>query len=61
MTSIAIARTRLILTADKVEDGGAVGRITEAGARFVQIRHGADYDRPTEALWEKTQHADGGR
>ncbi|MGQ4428858.1 protein-L-isoaspartate(D-aspartate) O-methyltransferase, partial [Streptomyces violaceoruber] len=54
-----IAGTGLILTADKTEGGGAVGRITEDGAGFMRTRHGADYDRPTEAVWEKAQHADG--
>ena len=54
-----IAGTGLILTADKTEDGGAVGRITEDGAGFMRTRHGDDYDRPTETVWEKAQHADG--
>ncbi|MGW0297427.1 protein-L-isoaspartate(D-aspartate) O-methyltransferase [Streptomyces anthocyanicus] len=54
-----IAGTGLILTADKTEDGGAVGRIAQDGAGFMRTRHGADYDRPTEAVWEWARHADG--
>jgi protein-L-isoaspartate O-methyltransferase len=55
-----IAGTGLILTADKTEDGGAVGRIAPDPAGFMRTRHGDDYDHATEAeVWEKAQHTDG--
>ncbi|MFF3584837.1 methyltransferase domain-containing protein [Streptomyces mirabilis] len=53
-----IAGTGLILTADKTEDGGAVGRIAPDAAGFMRTRHGDDYDHPTQEAWEKAQ-ADG--
>jgi protein-L-isoaspartate O-methyltransferase len=53
-----IAGTGLILTADKTEDGGAVGRIAPDAAGFMRTRHGDDYDHPTQEVWEKAQ-ADG--
>lgn len=53
-----IAGTGLILTADKTQDGGAVGRIAPGAAGFMRTRHGDDYDHPTEEVWEKAQ-ADG--
>ncbi|WP_327434758.1 methyltransferase domain-containing protein [Streptomyces sp. NBC_01236] len=54
-----IAGTGLILTADKTEDGGAVGRIAPDAAGFMRTRHSDDYDHATEEVWEKAQHADG--
>ncbi|MET7896983.1 hypothetical protein [Streptomyces mirabilis] len=53
-----IAGTGLILTADKTEDGGAVGRIAPAAAGFMRTRRGDDYDHPTQEVREKAQ-ADG--
>jgi hypothetical protein len=38
-----IAGTTLILTADKIRDGGAVGRIEWDRAGFMPARAGADY------------------
>jgi hypothetical protein len=39
-----IGGTRLILVADKTEDGGAQGFIAPTGASFMRTRHGNDYD-----------------
>lgn len=50
-----IAGTGLILTADKTEDGRAVGRIAPDAAGFMRTRHGDDYDHPTQEVWEKAQ------
>ncbi|MEV0260686.1 protein-L-isoaspartate(D-aspartate) O-methyltransferase [Streptomyces sp. NPDC050617] len=38
-----LAGTGLVLTADKTEDGGAVGQIECEGAGFMSARHGEDY------------------
>ncbi|MER6160789.1 protein-L-isoaspartate(D-aspartate) O-methyltransferase [Streptomyces sp. NPDC001868] len=54
-----LAGTGLIVTADKTEDGGAVGRIEPDAAGFMRTRHGEDYERPTDELWEKVRDADG--
>ncbi|MBK6015803.1 protein-L-isoaspartate(D-aspartate) O-methyltransferase [Streptomyces sp. MBT53] len=55
-----IAGTGLIVTADKTDDGSAVGRIAYDGAGFMRTRHGDDYPpRPTDDLWEKVKDADG--
>lgn len=54
----ALAGTGLIVTADKTEDGGAAGRIERDGAGFMRTRTGVDYDRPTNALWEKVNSID---
>jgi protein-L-isoaspartate O-methyltransferase len=54
-----LAGTGLIVTADKTEDGGATGRIAPDPAGFMRIRHGDDYDHPTDALWEKVKEAEG--
>lgn len=51
--------TGLILTADKTQDGGAVGRIEPDPAGFMRTRHGADYERPTDGLWEEVKWNDG--
>ncbi|GGZ73913.1 protein-L-isoaspartate(D-aspartate) O-methyltransferase [Streptomyces echinoruber] len=53
-----IAGTGLILTADKTEDGGAVGRIARDPAGFMRTRHGDDYEAPAEEVWETAQLAD---
>ncbi|MFI6012210.1 hypothetical protein ACIBAG_25920 [Streptomyces sp. NPDC051243] len=45
--------TGLIVTANKTEDGGAVGRVEPDPAGFMPTRTGADYDRPTDALKDK--------
>lgn len=54
-----LAGTGLIVTADKTEDGGAVGRIEPDPAGFMRTRHGGDYERPTDTLWEEVKWADG--
>lgn len=56
-----IAGTGLIVTADKTEDGGAVGRVEWDRAGFMRTRHGADYERSTDELWERAKRADGER
>ncbi|QRX95790.1 protein-L-isoaspartate(D-aspartate) O-methyltransferase [Streptomyces noursei] len=54
-----LAGTGLIVTADKTEDGGAVGRVAPDAAGFMRTRHGDDYECPTDELWEKIKRADG--
>ncbi|MEV8547949.1 protein-L-isoaspartate(D-aspartate) O-methyltransferase [Streptomyces sp. NPDC051572] len=54
-----LAGTGLIVTADKTGDGGATGRIAPDPAGFMRTRHGDDYDRHTDELWEKVRQADG--
>ncbi|GCB49245.1 protein-L-isoaspartate(D-aspartate) O-methyltransferase [Streptomyces sp. NL15-2K] len=54
-----LAGTGLIVTADKTEDGGAVGRVEPDAAGFMRTRHGDDYERPTDELWERVKRADG--
>ncbi|MFJ4790970.1 hypothetical protein [Streptomyces sp. NPDC088794] len=54
-----LAGTGLIVTADKTEDGGATGRIAPDPAGFMRTRHGDDYDRHTDELWEKAKDAEG--
>ncbi|WP_409469712.1 protein-L-isoaspartate(D-aspartate) O-methyltransferase [Streptomyces sp. HC307] len=54
-----LAGTGLIVTADKTEDGGAVGRVEPDPAGFMRTRHGDDYERPTDELWEKIARATG--
>ena len=49
-----IAGTGLILTADKTDDGGAIGRIEWDRAGFMVSRHGPGYPPP---LWERNEAA----
>ena len=49
-----IARTGLILTADKTDDGGAMGRIEWDRAGFMVSRNGPGYPPP---LWERNEAA----
>ncbi|MEU3510816.1 protein-L-isoaspartate(D-aspartate) O-methyltransferase [Streptomyces longwoodensis] len=54
-----LAGTGLIITADRTDDGGAVGRVEPDPAGFMQTRHGDDYDRPADALWQMVRDLDG--
>ncbi|WP_156727490.1 methyltransferase domain-containing protein [Streptomyces apocyni] len=54
-----IARTGLIVTADKTPDGGAVGRITPDAAGFMATRHGDDYPPGLDAVYEQARTAEG--
>ncbi|WP_406346861.1 methyltransferase domain-containing protein [Streptomyces sp. NBC_00648] len=55
-----IAKTGLLLVADKTEDGGAAGFISEEKAAFMQTRHGDDYaDDATDELFRHVQDAQG--
>ncbi|WP_171113950.1 MULTISPECIES: protein-L-isoaspartate(D-aspartate) O-methyltransferase [Streptomyces] len=54
-----LAGTGLIVTADKTDDGGAVGRVEPDPAGFMRTRHADDYERPTNELWEKAKQAEG--
>ena len=49
-----IAGTGLILTADKTDDGGAMGRIEWDRAGFMVSRHGPGYPPP---LWDRSEAA----
>ncbi|MFC4014820.1 methyltransferase domain-containing protein [Nonomuraea purpurea] len=48
-----ITGTSLILTADKQEDGGAVGRVEYDRAGFMRARAGADYPARDQSLLER--------
>lgn len=54
-----IAGTGLILTAGKMADGGAVGRIEWDRAGFMPTCHQADYGRPADDVWREAADADG--
>ncbi|ULR48396.1 protein-L-isoaspartate O-methyltransferase family protein [Streptomyces deccanensis] len=54
-----LAGTGLILTADKTEDGGAVGRIEWDRAGFMPTRHGADYEHPADDVWKGAMEGEG--
>lgn len=56
-----LSGTGLVVVADKVADGGAIGKVAPESAGFMRTRHGDDY-QPTPdhtELWETAQHADG--
>jgi protein-L-isoaspartate O-methyltransferase len=46
-----IADTGLVITADKTDDGGAVGQVESEGAGFMSARHDDDYPPEEEALF----------
>ncbi|MFD5733866.1 protein-L-isoaspartate(D-aspartate) O-methyltransferase [Streptomyces sioyaensis] len=54
-----IARTGLIVTADKSEDGGAVGRVALDAAGFMATRHGDDYPPGLDDLYEQAKTTEG--
>lgn len=54
-----IAGTSLIVTADKIEDGGAVGRVEWDRAGFMHARHGTDYPAGQSALLAAAHDQDG--
>lgn len=54
-----IAGTGLIITADKTEDGGAVGRVQPDPAGFMRTRQGDDYPPGLDALHEQARTARG--
>ncbi|SFO13212.1 Protein-L-isoaspartate O-methyltransferase [Streptomyces sp. cf124] len=54
-----LAGTGLILTADKTEDGGAVGRIEWDRAGFMPTRQGDDYEHPADDVWRGAMKGEG--
>lgn len=54
-----IADTRLILTADKLPDGRAFGRIERDWAGFMAARHGTDYPDGVHAPTAQQREGDG--
>jgi protein-L-isoaspartate O-methyltransferase len=54
-----LAGTGLIVTADKTEDGGAIGRIELDAAGFMATRHGDDYPPGLDDVFDKAKTADG--
>ncbi|MGW3569945.1 methyltransferase domain-containing protein [Streptomyces sp. NPDC000941] len=54
-----ISNTSLILTARKIEDGGAVGRIERDWAGFMPTRQGDDYPPGLSPLFAVAREADG--
>ncbi|MEV8124130.1 methyltransferase domain-containing protein [Streptomyces sp. NPDC085944] len=54
-----IAGTSLILTAEKREDGAAVGRVEWDRAGFMPVRHGADYPAGASGLLAVAHEIDG--
>ncbi|MGH4005419.1 MAG: methyltransferase domain-containing protein [Pseudonocardiaceae bacterium] len=56
-----IAGTALIITADKTDDGGAVGRIEWDRAGFMHTRTGADYPSGLREVFAVVREVDGDR
>lgn len=56
-----LARTGLIITADKAADGGATGMVAREPAGFMSTRHGDDYPPApdTTARWNTAKTAQG--
>ncbi|MFD9562511.1 protein-L-isoaspartate(D-aspartate) O-methyltransferase [Streptomyces sp. NPDC059994] len=54
-----IARTGLIVTADKTPDGGAAGRIALDAAGFMATRQDDDYPPGLDAVYEQAKTAEG--
>jgi protein-L-isoaspartate O-methyltransferase len=54
-----VAHTGLVVTADKTEDGGAVGQIEYDGAGFMATRHSDDYPPSLDDLYEHAKRTDG--
>ncbi|MFJ3182475.1 methyltransferase domain-containing protein [Streptomyces sp. NPDC086796] len=58
----SLARTGMIIVADKTADGGATGFVAPEAAGFMSTRHGEDYDDTVmdgTPVWQAAQHADG--
>ncbi|MFF8506729.1 protein-L-isoaspartate(D-aspartate) O-methyltransferase [Streptomyces sp. NPDC015492] len=55
----ALAGTGLIVTADKTDDGGAVGRTELDAAGFMRTRHGDDYPPGLDEVHEHAQTPEG--
>lgn len=51
--------TGLIITADKAEDGSAVGRVEPDPAGFMATRHGDDYPPGLDAVYERAREEEG--
>ncbi|MFF3817243.1 protein-L-isoaspartate(D-aspartate) O-methyltransferase [Streptomyces bluensis] len=56
-----LAGTGLLITADKTDDGGALGRVEWDRAAFMVTRHGPDYPPEREALFETIRNREGER
>lgn len=54
-----LARTGLIVTADKSPDGGAIGRTAPDAAGFMATRLGDDYPPGLDAVYERARAAEG--
>ncbi|MEU5193657.1 methyltransferase domain-containing protein [Streptomyces scabiei] len=57
-----LARTGLIIVADKNNDGGATGHVAPESAGFMSTRHGEDYDdilNDDAHGWQHARHAEG--
>ncbi|MFI7101064.1 methyltransferase domain-containing protein [Streptomyces sp. NPDC050161] len=54
-----IAGTSLLVTAEKDEDGGAIGRVEWGRAGFMPVRHGEDYPPGLDTLLAAAQLQDG--
>jgi protein-L-isoaspartate O-methyltransferase len=57
-----LARTGLIIVADKNADGRATGYVAPESAGFMSTRHGENYDdilMDDAPVWQAAQHADG--
>ncbi|MFE7135433.1 protein-L-isoaspartate O-methyltransferase [Streptomyces sp. NPDC057638] len=56
-----VSGTGLVITADKTEDGGAIGRVAPGAAAFMSTRRGDDYppDPERAARWETARTAEG--
>jgi protein-L-isoaspartate O-methyltransferase len=54
-----IAGTGMIVTADRTDDGGAVGQVEWDRGGFMRTRHGADYEPSPMSVWRDALEADG--
>ncbi|MGH3156777.1 MAG: methyltransferase domain-containing protein [Streptosporangiaceae bacterium] len=55
----SLARTSLLITADKTPDGGASGQVEWYPASFMTVRHGPDYPNPLDDTFNAIHDADG--
>lgn len=54
-----VTNTSMIITAEKTENGGAVGRVERDWAMFMSTRHGPDYPTDQAGLIALAESADG--
>lgn len=55
----SLARTSVLITANKTADGGAEGQVEWDRAAFMGVRHGAEYPSSPDETFEKIRDAEG--